>query len=269
MPLYLFVASICNVTFLVVAVRDARSKREPRSASMALLTMATSELIWVVPCFIQCFIILIWGPVGDYSARGEPGCQIQGFYSVFSSLLGMLSTTQMAYLTYRMVCSPSPVSGRSAAAASIAMVSVVLLISLLGVGSYVSSKEGFCYSDWDNTFHVVMIDMILVPSTVLTIGFFGLVMARGYSVVHDGLPPRAVWLLYIGYFVLSWFIWWMASFYAIASAEFPKGMMIAGGILGHLTAAVNPVLYGVFWRRWFMGVGQKVEAQPLTSMTGQ
>jgi hypothetical protein len=60
-----------------------------------------------------------------------------------------------------------------------------------------------------------MIDMILVPSTVLTIGFFGLVMARGYSVVHDGLPPRAVWLLYIGYFVLSWFIWWVLTSHVV------------------------------------------------------
>ena len=52
-----------------------------------------------------------------------------------------------------------------------------------------------------------------------------------------------------------------------APQEYPKGSMISGAVLGHLTAMVNPVIFGWYWRRWFLsasttdgGSGKELES---------
>lgn len=132
--------------FLRSALRDKLARREPASMTTGLLAMAIAELIWVVsadsfsidglsaaelyapwnpgligrnshlqvPCFIQCLLVFIEGRGGYgswFSPPNEPGCQIQGWYSVMSSLSSMAGTAQMAYLTWRASCvSPTSIT---------------------------------------------------------------------------------------------------------------------------------------------------------------
>ena len=61
MPAYLFIAMIANLAFIVRACKDACGKKRPiaRGPAVAILTCAISELCWVVPCFVQCFVIFV------------------------------------------------------------------------------------------------------------------------------------------------------------------------------------------------------------------
>merc|ERR1711871_275761 len=99
-----------------------------------------------------------------------------------------------------------------------------------------------------------MMDLVLVPSTALVLGCYGCVLAKP-SAKQEW---RWLWVVLIVYFLLSWILWWIGNAYAFSGAAFPAGFMITGGILGHLTAMVNPLLYGVFWRRWYL---QQQQAQ--------
>jgi hypothetical protein len=74
MPSFLFIAGIFNAIFLVRAIKDVRSKGKPMSGSpsVALLLAAISEWCWVLPCFVQCFVIFSTG-----NGRNRFGCNVQ------------------------------------------------------------------------------------------------------------------------------------------------------------------------------------------------
>lgn len=71
MPAFLFIAGIFNILFIIRAIKDVRSQGTPVSGSPAisLLLTAIFELCWVVPCFVQCFVIFVLGDdgAGDFS----------------------------------------------------------------------------------------------------------------------------------------------------------------------------------------------------------
>jgi len=50
-------------------------------------------------------------------------------------------------------------------------------------------------------------------------------------------------------FVSAWCLWIPAAFIGLSGGTFPDGYMISGAVLGHAQAIVNPLLYGVWWRR--------------------
>lgn len=75
----------------------------------------------------------------------------------------------------------------------------------------------------------------------------------------SNMPQRPVWLLYIGYFGLTWCLWYVGTVHYFSKDEFPKGIMITGGVLGHLTAMVHPLIYGIYYRRWFLVGSSKIE----------
>ena len=76
MPMFLLVASVFNIAFLVVAAKDAWRAHDGdtpqrHDGRIALLTMAVAELVWVLPCFVQCF--LVWaGGNGHWKAFFSP-----------------------------------------------------------------------------------------------------------------------------------------------------------------------------------------------------
>uniref|UniRef100_A0A6S9TZY0 Uncharacterized protein n=1 Tax=Chrysotila carterae TaxID=13221 RepID=A0A6S9TZY0_CHRCT len=104
MPVYLLIASIFNSIFFYRSIKDVRSKEIAVSGapSIALLLTAISEFVWVLPCFIQCFLVFVLGHDGDWAPEREAsGCDVQGFYSQLGSVSGMLSTLVLALLTLR------------------------------------------------------------------------------------------------------------------------------------------------------------------------
>ena len=55
-------------------------------------------------------------------------------------------------------------------------------------------------------------------------------------------------LLILG-FLSAWVLWLPASIIGLIGGTFPPHYMIAGGVLGHAQALINPYVYGVRWRR--------------------
>lgn len=276
MPTFLAVASVTNVWFLCTAIRDQRAAARqgadglegsaakantlPAPAARALLTMAGVELFWVVPCFLQCLFVLIAGnqPDKGWSPYNSTGCAIQGLYSLFSSLAGMACSAQMAYMTYGLIARERVPTLRVVTMQSAAIVGGGLLAGLLplmGAGEYKNSGDGFCYVDWAQGFHVFLIVLFLLPTTCVVVAcYLAVVQSDKYESAR--LPAKSVWCCFGGYFVVTWAAWYIASVESIGALAggstpvFPDHIMITGGILGHLTAIVNPILFGVCWRRW-------------------
>uniref|UniRef100_A0A7S4EWJ4 G-protein coupled receptors family 1 profile domain-containing protein n=1 Tax=Chrysotila carterae TaxID=13221 RepID=A0A7S4EWJ4_CHRCT len=178
MPVYLLIASIFNSIFFYRSIKDVRSKEIAVSGapSIALLLTAISEFVWVLPCFIQCFLVFVLGHDGDWAPEREAsGCDVQGFYSQLGSVSGMLSTLVLALLTLRIARSQRMPSTSQMLVISGAVFALSLLVSVLpfmGAGNYSYSGEGFCYIDWyDNTSSAIMLT-IVIPTflAVISIG---------------------------------------------------------------------------------------------------
>merc|ERR1719461_784449 len=103
MPVFLFVAAVANLLFIRRSVNDIKSTNESLSGStgVALLLTGLAELCWVLPCFVQCLLVYILGS-RKAGPETETGCDIQGFYSAFGSVAGMLSSMLLAFFTYRL-----------------------------------------------------------------------------------------------------------------------------------------------------------------------
>ena len=154
LPFYLLIASVCNLLFFRRSLKDCFPSVTKTGANLeggpaiSLLTTAVAELTWVLPCFIQCTLTFTSGSDGWWSSheKGSVGCNIQGFYSVFGSISGMLATLQMAMVTLRIG------AGRSVSTAGPAVSSmfiilfsmIVALLPLLGVGKYTTVWELGC-----------------------------------------------------------------------------------------------------------------------------
>jgi len=93
-----------------------------------------------------------------------------------------------------------------------------------------------------NTGQAVTMLMLTAPTFIATIALLVHTLMRG------GWPSRLDLVLLLISFSSAWVLWLPASIMGFAHAAFPRGYMIAGAILGHAQALVNPYLYGVRWR---------------------
>ena len=91
MTIFLLLGLLANIPFFLRSLFDALSMRRSKffpSAPPALLTTSFTELCWVLPCFVQCAIQLFNGNGPWTAATSKIGCDVMGFYSVFSSISG-------------------------------------------------------------------------------------------------------------------------------------------------------------------------------------
>lgn len=259
MAFYLAAASAANLVFLVRSVLDNLSKNRTGSASdkRFLLFLGLNELAWVVPCFVQCFIIFLEGNDGGWSPKKEEsGCDVQGFYSVFSATNGQLMGLLAGYLTLQAVRREDARdgdSGNTITFGCIALAVVSLLIAALpfmGAGEFKYSGEGFCYFDWYDKTHMAI---TFIVSTISIVG--GIVMFL-MAFMEARMASRLFLLLFPLAFFAGWFLWPIASMYGLNDTTIPDHMLITGAILGHMQALINPVIYGIIWRDMFVGIDE-------------
>merc|ERR1711988_377397 len=271
LPVFLFFGSIANGVFLFMAIRDHATSTDVAS-TRALLALAVAELAWVLPCFLQCLLTLFSdGGLEWWVAGGSAtGCDMMGFYSVFASVSGQMLVTQLAYITYSVLVRQQRVSSLMVTVATLVSFALALFVALLpffGVGSFAFSGEGFCYIDWSNAGQAVIMELVTVPTMLATTFFFGsAALASDSTDVADATcvrepppPPRQWWWMFWAAYASAWVLWIPGAFIGLGSDEpfpemFPKGYMITGAVMGHLQALINPALYGLRWREWFMGV---------------
>jgi len=242
MPVFLLFACFANFAFLWKSMM--RLKSSPHSVfSRALVGQAVGELCWVLPCFVQCFITLANGEEGDWfqgylAGQGgrSTGCNVMGFYSMFSLIAGMGTTVVMAWL------SSTPAeklpSVRTITWSLVAMIPVALfygMVPLVGIGAYKFSSP-ICYFDWYDPAHAVLILLWTLPMLVLGCGF-----------LLRAALKRPILFLHLTVFVLGWGLWPPAALIGLSGADMPNYFMIVGGVLGHGQALVNPLLYGIIW----------------------
>lgn len=300
LPLYLGVASAANLYFTYRAARDVHSSRagaREKAPAVVLLALAVAELLWTVPCFLQCLMTLISPTVGDdsswwvVSSTSDVGCGIMGFYSVFASVSGMILVTLLAAYSFFKVVRRQPWSTRLATALCVGAfaLSGVYCVAYTALGAagqpaFAYSGEGFCYIDWSSPASVALMEAVTVPCIIATVYFYGalvVVARRGMGdapsrplclspltgVDNDGLDGVPVvgakrwwYVAALLSFVSAWVLWIPGGIIGLAGGAegtafpdmFPTGYMIAGGLLGHAQAMLNPVLYGIFWRSWFV-----------------
>lgn len=270
-PIYLFFASIANVVFLFFSARDCFDPNADKTSSRVLLALSIAELIWVVPCWVQCLMNWIsnagdvwWNPA---ASSYTTGCDIMGFYSVFASVSGMYIVAVVAYVSFQTLVKnarPSPSTATILVVLSYLMALVQCLLPALGVGSFQFSGEGFCYIDWSNTAQAVCMEVVTYPIFFAVCYWYGC-CALYVAPVEEScaserplvrVPPRCWWWFLLLAYVSAWVLWLPAIFIGLDSSQeypamFPAGYMIAGGALGHAQALLNPFFYGVKWRTWF------------------
>jgi len=240
MAFFLLIAGIANLGFLWRAVRD-NTGESASGPNRFLLFMAGGELCWVIPCFVQCFIIFVDGNNGAWSPKQEgSGCDVQGFYSVFSATIGQLLGAYGAYIAFQ--------RGQVSTSAATLCCTVIFVVSglltalpFMGVGDFTYGGEGFCYYDWYDKTHASITFII----SVCTLIFVPVAYAKAYA---DATEPKLHILMFPCGFWAGWVLWPIASGYGLAESTIPDHMLISGAVLGHLQALVNPILYGIYWR---------------------
>jgi len=70
--------------------------------------------------------------------------------------------------------------------------------------------------------------------------------------VHFKVEKYAITGVLVASYLFTWILWPVASILTLSDQSFPSGLLIAGGILGHAQALVNPLLYGWSWKRYFL-----------------
>jgi len=273
-PVYLLFASIANVVFLYFSIRDLQSPTTDKIASRALLALSVAELIWVVPCWLQCLAKWI-SDGGDHwwvpnASSYDEGCDVMGIYSVFASVSGMYLVGLIAYISYGTLVNnskPTIFNTNMLIAGAYALAILQCLLPAVGIGSFKYSGEGFCYIDWSNAGQAICMEIVTVPIFVATCYWYVSCacyseLAEAEGVVSDRAllraPPRWVWWMFLAAYVSAWVLWIPAIIIGLGSDKdypdmFPTGYMIAGGASGHAQALINPYLYGVKWRTWIHG----------------
>lgn len=242
MPAFLFFAAIANMAFLVKATR--RLVKFPESTlSRALVGQAVGELCWVLPCFVQCLINFVIGTNGEWAQSYVPdqgghsaGCDVMGFYSLFSLIAGMGTTVIMSWLsstTPQTAPSKNTITWLLLGMIPVALVYAVL--PLLGVGAY-KYIAPICYYDWYHPVHAVLILLWTVP-----------MLGLGMVLMGRAALKRPVLWLHFSTFVVGWGLWPPAALVGLSGGVMPEHLMIIGGVLGHGQALVNPLLYGIIW----------------------
>lgn len=265
MPVFLFISAIFNAIFLVRVVRDLRQGSIlSGSPAVAMLLSACAELVWVLPCFIQCMLIFFMGNdgIGDFSPNEAFGCDFQGFYSVVGSIAGMLSGMLIAVYTHKIANGfsmlgqdgldsklPSKKFTTIVAVSIFVLALLVAMLPIVAFGHYKNNNEGFCYIDWFDGAQSGIMFAITLPTFVITVAIYVRVLARGRW------PNTLDIVLLLLSFISAWVLWLPASIMGFAQTPFPTGYHISGGVLGHAQALVNPYLYGIRWRDTLIGLG--------------
>jgi len=268
MVIFLLFGACANLPFFVRSLLDcfpsSALARVLPSAPSALLTTATAELCWVLPCLVQCSIQLFNGQ-GPWSPSKETaGCDLMGFYSVFASLSGMTSTLWVAFLTWR-AARHQQVSANVSMLVGVSILAGAALVTSLpfmGVGSFKFTGEGFCYWDWHHAALSSVMLVITLPCILGTLALLLLAMRAG------GWPSQLDLQLMLIAFLSAWALWVPASLIGLAGGDFPRGYMISGGVMGHAQALINPYIYGVRWRRSALlltSEGKGITVSPMVS----
>jgi len=240
MPVFLLASCIANAAFLWVSIR--RLVRVPQSVlSRALAAQAIAELCWTVPCFLQCAVVYAKGSESAwFQGYGDDsfGCKIMGFYSVFSLVAGMGTTVIMALVTERTVME-KPLPGLTPTTIVIlALFALALLyacLPLMGMHRYTFGHP-ICYYDWYDVSHSTLILLWTVPALI-----------AGMILFARAALKRRVFVLHFCTFSFCWALWIPAAVIGLADIEMPTNYILAGAVLGHGQALVDPLLYGLVW----------------------
>jgi len=132
---------------------------------------------------------------------------------------------------------------------------------------YAAMGEGFCY--WDMAADGPAVVMLLL--TLVLISVTVVLNCKSVRALHlqDEVDFKAekyaVTAVLAMSYLLTWILWPVASILTLSDQSFPSGLMIAGGMLGHAQALVNPVLYGWAWRRYFLDGRTEVTVKEIGS----
>jgi len=255
-PIYLFIASVANAVWLWHASGDLGE----RGGSRALFSLALANLLWVVPCWLQCLAKWISGP-GDYwwivdAPSYSTGCDLMAFYSLFASISGLILGAMIAHMSYSSRCKGEPLSKDTIhqwIIAAFVMAFVQCMLPVIGVGSYKYSGEGYCYIDWSDTAQAVCLELVLYPMFGLTMYWF--IQCALHPATEDSDFQPWWWVLALSCFS-AWIGWVPAIFIGLGSDtpypdSFPSGYMITVGAFAHFQPLINPYLYGVKWKEWY------------------
>mmetsp|Transcript_10312 Transcript_10312/g.17559 ORF Transcript_10312/g.17559 Transcript_10312/m.17559 type:complete len:286 (-) Transcript_10312:1136-1993(-) len=200
---------------------------------------------WCVPCLVQCIGTAIQGSFwGD-----STGCDVMGFYSAFATYSSQMATLLIAYLTYRIVFSTVPKWEYVALVglAIFVLSGLISMLPLIGVASYVK-YDGFCYIDYRDVTHCVLWLLIMVPCV------FGVLLLYVQIYKRSGLSKTVRFGL-LGFwfvFLCGWVLGIPLIGFGLSNSEYPDNLNLVSGILGHLMNLINPLLYGIFWYKWFV-----------------
>lgn len=265
MVIFLLFGTIANIPFFIRCLADVYPKNRRKffpAAPPALLTTSFTELCWVLPCLVQCAVQLFNGDGAWSAAAAKLGCDVMGFYSVFASVSGMLSALWIAIITYRVARHPDNTQSPSFFTSGIVGVGVLGLSALIaalplfGVGTFKYTGEGFCYFDWHHPALSGVLLALTAPTMVATVTLIALTLRCG------GWPSTCDLALMILSIFSAWTLWVPATLMGLAGQPFPRHMMIAGGVMGHAQALINPYVYGVRWRRSALRVHARGSSTP-------
>lgn len=266
MPSYLLVGIIANTFWLHRTVTDMRAEETTSPNAIMSLGLSISSFVWVLFCFVQCFLLLLSGHNGAWwDVMTDEGCALMGAYSVFSGVSSQLLITCIAYVSHAQSVRRAPVTAQTAkkiCAACILGSVVLAVLPLFGAGGqYAYSGEGFCYGNWSSGWHVLFMEIVTVPALCLAPFWFVKLSMQSsvapHTTAESAVMSKSMWLVLAATFVATWVLWVPAAFIGLLSSEpypdmFPTGYMIAAGVLGHSQPLVNVYLYGVVWRNAYV-----------------
>jgi hypothetical protein len=165
-----------------------------------------------------------------------------GFYSVFSLVAGMGTTVLMAFMTERALVGKAMPRNGLVSAAVLAIFSLAFMfgiLPLLGMHRY-KYISPICYYDWYETSHSVLLLLWTAP-----------VLCAGTALLAKCAWHKSVMFSHLIVYFVGWCLWPVATVIGLADVAMPEHMMIAGAVLGHGQALINPILYGVVWNSTF------------------
>ena len=259
LPTFLFFASVANIIFLVRSVRDLRNPKAERGAAIAMLALSISSLTWALPCFIQCLATLIVNGGDEWfvPVNSDTGCAIMGFYSVFGSITGQIVLAEVALISILAAEKEIPPKKIIIVTTAAFVSALIFCVSVAAYGGYAYSGEGFCYIDWSDEYQVTFMMLVTVPCLIVVLTCYGIMLKRCIDGTAAAKLGVTFWLVASLAYFSAWILWIPAAFMGTLSDKpypemFPDGMMIAGALFGHAQAIVNPVLYGIYWRRGYV-----------------
>lgn len=250
MPIFLGIATIANGFMLVWAWQAW--KRGSLSEAVGLSTLMLADLIWCLPCFIQCVGTAAQGSFWG----GDVGCDVMGFYSAFATYSSQMATLLMAFLTYHFVFFSVLPKWTTVVLTGVGIFGsscILALLPLIGIGSFVP-YEGFCYVDYRNPVHCAVWLFIMLPCICGV--FYCYLQIFRHSTQPQAIRRGLLGLWFV--FFCGWILGIPLIIIGMSGGKYPKGLNLVSAILGHFQNLVNPILYGVLWYKWFVEGPQRL-----------